>query len=265
MLVIISSAKTLNFEKLAPKTELTSFMFPKLTNQLLSILQSYSENQLSKIMNISAKLAHINKERFTDFDNQAGKAAIFAYAGEVFNNIHVEKLTNHELNFLQSHLLIISGLYGALKPLDAIKPYRLEMAIKLNEINLTSFWQDEITDYINEVLTTHKNKYLLNLASQEYSSVINQNKLKYQLINIHFKENRNGKLSTIGINAKKVRGTMVKVIANNLIDSPELLKNFSYLGYEFSPKHSSDSELVFIKGEMVGDSGLEPPTFTMST
>ncbi|WP_121543116.1 YaaA family protein [Candidatus Rickettsia colombianensi] len=247
MLVIISSAKTLNFEKLAPKTGLTSRIFPNLTNQLLSTLQNYSENQLSKVMNISAKLAHINKERFKDFDNQESKAAIFAYAGDVFNNIHAEKLTNHEINFLQSHLLIISGLYGALKPLDAIKPYRLEMATKLNEINLTSFWQDEVTNYINKILAKHENKYLLNLASQEYSSVINPNKLKYQLVNVHFKENRNGKLSTIGINAKKARGNMVNVIANNLIDSPELLKNFSYLDYEFSTKHSSDNELVFIK------------------
>ncbi|WP_016916843.1 YaaA family protein [Rickettsia honei] len=247
MLAIISSAKTLNFEKLAPKTELTIPMFLTLTNKLLSTLQSYSENQLSKIMNISAKLAHINKERFKDFDNQESKAAIFAYAGDVFNNIHIEKLTNHSLNFLQSHLLIISGLYGVLKPLDTIKPYRLEMATKLNEINLTNFWQDEVTNYINKILAKQGNKYLLNLASQEYSSVINPNKLKYQLVNVHFKENRNGKLSTIGINAKKARGAMVKVIANNLIDSPELLKNFSYLGYAFSTKHSSDNELVFIK------------------
>ncbi|MGL4226792.1 MAG: YaaA family protein [Rickettsia sp.] len=247
MLVIISSAKTLNFEKLAHKLELTSLVFPKLTNQLLSILQGCSENQLSDIMNISAKLAHINKDRFKNFDDQESKAAIFAYAGDVFNNIHIEKLTNHELNFLQSHLLIISGLYGVLKPLDAIKPYRLEMATKLNELNLTSFWQDEITDYINKILAKHENKYLLNLASQEYSSVINPNNLKYQLVNVHFKENRNGKLSTIGINAKKARGNMVNVIANNLMDSPKLLKDFSYLGYEFSTEYSSDSELVFIK------------------
>jgi cytoplasmic iron level regulating protein YaaA (DUF328/UPF0246 family) len=247
MLVIISSAKTLNFEKLAHELELTSLVFPKLTNQLLSILQGYSENQLSEIMNISAKLAHINKDRFKNFDDQESKAAIFAYAGDVFNNIHIEKLTNHELNFLQSHLLIISGLYGVLKPLDAIKPYRLEMATKLNELNLTSFWQDEITNYINKILAKHENKYLLNLASQEYSAVINPNNLKYQLVNVHFKENRNGKLSTIGINAKKARGNMVNVIANNLIDSPKLLKDFSYLGYEFSTEYSSDSELVFIK------------------
>lgn len=247
MLTIISSAKTLNFAPLAHKNKLTSPIFPKITNQLLAILKNYSEKHLSEVMSISEKLAFINKERFQNFENQNNKAAIFAYAGDVFNNMHVEELTD-SLNFLQSHLLIISGLYGALRPLDTIKPYRLEMAIKLNEINdLSKFWQDEITNFINKTLEYHKNKFLLNLASQEYSVVINQNILKYPMINIHFKENRDDKLSTIGINAKKARGNMVNIIAKNLIDSPELLKNFSYLGYEFSSKHSSDNELIFIK------------------
>ncbi|WP_341792032.1 YaaA family protein [Rickettsia endosymbiont of Gonocerus acuteangulatus] len=248
MLTIISSAKTLNFEPIAFKGELISPAFPKITNQLLAIVKNYSEAQLSKIMDISEKLAHLNKERFQNFEKQDSKAAIFAYAGDVFNNIQSENLSEDAINFLQSHLLIISGLYGALKPLDAIKPYRLEMATKLDEINdLSKFWQDEITDYINKKLEHHKHKYLLNLASQEYSSVINQDKLKYPIINIHFKENRNGKLATIGINAKKARGNMVNVIANNLIDSPELLKEFSYLDYKYNSKDSSNSDLVFVK------------------
>ncbi len=182
MLTIISSAKTLNFEPIAFKGELTSPAFPKITNQLLSIVKNYSEAQLSKTMDISEKLAHLNKERFQNFEKQDSKAAIFAYAGDVFNNIQSENLSEDAVNFLQSHLLIISGLYGALKPLDAIKPYRLEMATKLNEINdLNKFWQDEITNYINQTLEHHKHKYLLNLASQEYSSVINQDKLKYPI------------------------------------------------------------------------------------
>lgn len=198
-------------------------------------------------MDISEKLAHLNKERFQNLEKQDGKAAIFAYAGDVFNNIQSENLSEDAV-FLQSHLLIISGLYGALKPLDAIKPYRLGMTTKLNEINdLSKFWQDEITNYINQTLEHHKHKYLLNLASQEYSSVINQDKLKYPIINIYFKENRNGKLATIGINAKKARGNMVNVIANNLIDSPELLKEFSYLDYTYSSKDSSNNDLVFVK------------------
>lgn len=122
------------------------------------------------------------------------------------------------------------------------------MAAKLNEINdLSKFWQDEITNYINHTLEHHKHKYLLNLASQEYSSVLNQDKLKYPIINIHFKENRNGKLATIGINAKKARGNMVNFIANNLIDSPDLLKEFSYLGYKYSSKDSLNNDLVFVK------------------
>lgn len=248
MLTIISSAKTLNFELIAFKGELTSPFFSEITNQLLAIVKNYSEAQLSKTMDISEKLAHLNKERFQNFEKQDGKAAIFAYAGDVFNNIQSENLSEDAVNFLQSHLLIISGLYGALKPFDAIKPYRLEMATKLNEINdLSKFWQDEITNYINQTLEHHKHKYLLNLASQEYSSVINQDKLKYPIINIYFKENRNGKLATIGINAKKARGNMVNVIANNLIDSPELLKEFSYLDYKYNSKDSSNNDLVFVK------------------
>ncbi|HJD55088.1 MAG TPA: YaaA family protein [Rickettsia endosymbiont of Pyrocoelia pectoralis] len=248
MLTIISSAKTLNFEPIDFKGDFTSPLFEKPTNSLLTIIRNYSEAQLSKTMNISEKLSSINKERFNNFDKQDSKPAIFAYAGDVFSNMQPEKLTNEAINFLQSHLLIISGLYGSLKPLDAIKPYRLEMATKLEEIqDLKLFWQDEITNYINKTLETHKNKYLLNLASQEYSAVIDQNKLKYQMVNVHFKENKNGKLSTIGINAKKARGNMVKIIASNLIDSPELLKNFSYLGYKYSFADSSNNDLVFVK------------------
>lgn len=248
MLTIISSAKTLNFEPLVHKHELTTPLFSQLTNQLLAILKNYSEKQLSNAMNISEKLVVVNKERFQSFENQNSKAAIFAYAGDVFSNINVEELSKEAIKFLQSHLLIISGLYGSLKPLDAIKPYRLEMATKLNEINnLNEFWQDEITNDINKSLEHHKNKYLLNLASQEYSSVINLNKLKYPMVNVYFKENRNGKLSTIGINTKKARGNMIKIIAQNLIDTPALLKNFSYLGYNFDSNYSTGNELVFVK------------------
>lgn len=248
MLTIISSAKTLNFEPLAHEYELTTPSFPKFTNRLLTILKNYSVKQLSNAMNISEKLAVMNKERFQDFENQNSKAAIFAYAGDVFKNIEATELSKEAINFLQSHLLIISGLYGNLKSLDAIKPYRLEMATKLLEINnLNEFWQDKITDYINKSLEHHRNKYLLNLASQEYSGVINLNKLKYPMVNIHFKENRNGKLSVIGINAKKARGNMIKIIAQNLIDTPALLKNFSYLGYNFDSNYSTDNELVFVK------------------
>ncbi len=248
MLTIISSAKTLNFEPLAHSDELTHPIFLQLSNHLLAIIKNYSEDQLSKTMDISKKLAHLNKDRFQNFEKQDSKAAIFAYAGDVFNNIQSENLSEDAVKFLQSHLLIISGLYGALKPLDAIKPYRLEMITKLNEINnLSKFWQDEITNYINQTLEHHKHKYLLNLASQEYSAVINPNKLKYPVINIHFKENRNGQLATIGINAKKARGNMVNVIANNLIDSPQFLKNFSYIDYKYSSKDSSNNDLVFVK------------------
>ena len=163
------------------------------------------------------------------------KAAIFAYAGDILNNIYVDKLTNHEFKFPAITFVYLSGLYRALKPLDAISCIDRN-SNKTKEINLTNFWQAGVTKIIcNKILAKHENK-----------SVINTNKLKYQLVNIHFKENRNSKLPAIGINTKKARGAMVDVIANNLIDSPKLLKDFSYLGYEFSTERSSDSE-IFIK------------------
>ncbi|WP_341789590.1 YaaA family protein [Rickettsia endosymbiont of Polydrusus tereticollis] len=251
MLSIISSAKTLNFKAISFQ-ESTIPLFLSTTNYLLEILKNYSQEQLTEIMNISSSLAQLNRQRFQNFEKQELKQAIFAYDGDVYNNIKIEELNHKQLNFLQSHLLIMSGLYGALRPLDDIRPYRLEMAAKLPAIiadikNLADFWQEKITNYINQTLKRHKNKYLLNLASIEYSSAIAISRLKYPMINVFFKENKNGKLQTVGINAKKARGNMVNFIATHAIDNPCELKNFSYLNYEFSVADSSENNLVFIK------------------
>ncbi|MFY9589420.1 YaaA family protein [Rickettsia endosymbiont of Halotydeus destructor] len=248
MLSIISPAKTLNFDKSISFNDSSIPAFLSTTNSLTAILKNYSEEQLIHIMNVSPNLAQINRQRFQNFEVQQTKQAIFAYAGDVYNNIKAEEFNLEQLNFLQSHLFIISGLYGALKPLDAIRPYRLEMAGRLPEIkNLANFWQEKITNYINRLLDLHQNKYLLNLASAEYSSAIDLTILKYPIINVFFKEHKNGKLQTIGINAKKARGNMVNVIATHLIDNPAELKNFSYLNYKFSIGDSSDNNLVFIR------------------
>ncbi|WP_253308509.1 MULTISPECIES: YaaA family protein [unclassified Rickettsia] len=247
MLSIISPAKTLNFKAISFQ-ESTVPVFLSTTNYLLGIVKNYSQEQLTEIMNISSNLAQLNRQRFQNFEKQELKQAIFAYDGDVYNNIKVEELKYKQLNFLQSHLLIISGLYGVLRPLDVIRPYRLEMATKLPDIkNLADFWQEKITSYINQTLEQHKNKYLLNLASIEYSSAIAISHLQYPMINVFFKENKNGKLQTIGINAKKARGNMVNFIATNSIDNPCELKNFSYLNYKFSVADSSENNLVFIK------------------
>lgn len=145
-------------------------------------------------MGISDKLAELNYHRFQDFDNHPQKQAIFAYDGDVYYNIDRRSFSKEHWDFLQGHTLIISGLYGPLRVLDKIKPYRLEMSTKLPNLEkLSSFWQIDITNYLNQILATHQNKYLINLASNEYSSAINQNDLKYPIINIYFKEKRNNK------------------------------------------------------------------------
>ncbi|KAJ6644844.1 hypothetical protein Bhyg_00039 [Pseudolycoriella hygida] len=186
-------------------------------------------------MAVSDKLAELNYYRFQEFEQHTTKPAIFAYDGDVYNNIGRQNFTTQQFSFLQNHLLIISGLYGLLKPLDLIGAYRLEMSVKLPSIEkLANFWQEIITNYINQTLTSHQNKYLINLASNEYVNAIDLAKLKYPMIHIYFKENKNNRLQVIGINAKKARGSMVNFIVQNFIDSPEILKDFSELDYAYS-------------------------------
>lgn len=264
MIYIISPAKTLDFtNQLSPLIKTTQPQFVVKSEHILQTCKMLTTEQIKKLMNISDKLADINYQRLLNFAEQPSKPAIFAYAGDVYNHIQALELDSQSLNFLTSHLLIISGLYGVLRPLDSIRPYRLEMSTRLDishlnkyhteeglldkSNDLATFWQQDITDYINQVLASHENKYLINLASTEYSLAIKKSKLKYPIINIHFKENKKGKLQTIGIEAKKARGTMINIIAKNLVDKPDQLKDFSERGYCFSSTESSKYDWVFIK------------------
>lgn len=250
MLSIISPAKTQDFiAQIVGLPSAQPHFFTK-TQYLLQLCKSLSQDQIKQLMGVSDKLAELNYHRFQDFDNQPQKQAIFAYDGDVYHNIDRRNLTAEQLDFLQGHTLIISGLYGVLRVLDKIKPYRLEMSTKLpNFGKLSNFWQDDITNYVNQILATHQNKYLINLASNEYSCVINQNNLKYPVINISFKEKRNNKLQIIAINSKKARGSMLNFIAENLIDLPEKLKHFSKQNYQYSETESSNKDWVFVKNE----------------
>jgi len=251
MLYIISPAKTLDFKSpFLPLIKTTQPQFLSKTKNILEIYKSLTIEQIKKLMNISDKLAAINYHRLQNFTEQLTKPAIFAYDGDVYNNIRAQELDSKNLDYLTSHLLIISGLYGVLRPLDHIKPYRLEMStpLAINDQNdLVAFWEREVTEYINKILNTHENKYLINLASNEYSLVIAKPIIKYPIINIHFKEDKKGKLQTIGIEAKKARGAMVNFIAKNLVNMPDQLKDFSERGYYFSLPESSKYDWVFIK------------------
>lgn len=230
MITIISPVKTQDFSSPAPKIPATSPVFFDKSQDILQICQKLSKDEIKQLMGISDRLAELNYHRFQNFTDQPSKPAIFAYDGDVYDNINRQNFTERQLEFLQTHSLIISGFYGILRPFDKIQAYRLEMSIKLPNIGkLANFWQSDITDYINKILATHSSQYLINLASNEYSSAIIKDKLKYPMINIHFKEQKNNKLQISAINAKKARGAMLSFITTNLIDDPKKLRDFSLL------------------------------------
>ncbi len=248
MLSIISSAKTLDFENKNIPGVSTEPIFREQTNQILSTCQNLSIEDIMSLMSVSKKIATLNYERFRSYESAPTKAALLAYNGDVYENIKANNFSREELIFANKHLGIISGLYGLLKPLDSIKPYRLEMGIKLVDKGLLSkFWANSITDYINKTLSSHTSKYLINLASKEYSDAIDTAKLLFPIFNIIFKESRAGKLQIIGINAKKARGLMLGYIMSNQIDNIEGLKKFSKEGYSFRPELSSSYDLIFIR------------------
>lgn len=247
MITIISSAKSLDFTSPSPTTYFTKPFFHAESKYVLEMCQNLSIQELKNLMHISEDLAKLNHERFQSFDMQQQKQAIYAYNGDVFKNINCSAFNESQLNFLQEHLFIISGMYGLLRALDDIRPYRLEIVTKLPALNLYEFWQSKITQHLNQILDSHQEKYLINLASQEYSSVIDDKSFAHPIINIHFKEMRNGKLRTIALNAKKARGMMIHFIIAHKIDSPNRLKTFGSQNYLFNEALSSKSDFIFVK------------------
>ncbi len=248
MLVLISPAKTLDLSNNVPDRIISSEpYFHKEALELVQLLQGCSSLELEKLMNLSAKLAELNHQRFQDFKfKNSTKAAIYTYKGDVYEQLELADYTQDQIEFANKHIRIISGLYGILKPLDLIEPYRLEMSINLANPkgkNLYNFWGDKLANY----LKSEQPDYIVNLASQEYSSAIFSTNLKLPIINITFKENSQGQYKIIGVHAKKARGLMANFIIRNLINSPEELKTFNLKNYKYMPEFSSASEYVFAR------------------
>lgn len=244
MIAILSPSKTLDFTTKisAPQTQP---IFLKEAEQQIKELRKLSSPQIAKMMHISAKLAELNHQRYQDFHTpftlKNAKQAILAFQGDVYNDVEIENYTPEDFQFAQSHIRILSGLYGLLKPLDLIQPYRLEMKYR------TDFWKDKITTALNDEFTAQTNQYLVNLASNEYSKPINFKQLNAKIIQIDFRENKEGKLKNVALYSKIARGTMANFIIKNKIDKPEGLKDFTGRNYKFDKKISTESNFFFVR------------------
>lgn len=254
MLIVVSPAKSLDFESPAKTRKFTEPEYLQESTQLVSQLKKLSPEDFSELMNISSKLGELNHTRYanwhTPFDLKNAKQAIFAFKGDVYVGLEAEQFSTTDLNFAQKHLRILSGLYGLLRPLDLMQPYRLEMGSKFKNKkgkNLLEFWGNKLTENINSLMATEKSPILINLASNEYFSSINLKALEAKVITPVFKDFSNGKYRVLGFFAKRARGAMTAYIIKNRITTAAKLKDFDVNGYRFSEADSTDSRLVFLR------------------
>ncbi len=252
MLLIISPAKSLDFESPFPQVKSTTPTFFNDTKKLVSQLKKLSAKDLETLMSISPKLAELNFKRFQDFSSnftiKNSKPALFLFDGDVYKSMAIDSYDTKDLTFAQNHLRILSGLYGVLKPLDLMQAYRLEMGIATKKIigkNLPEFWQEKIADLFNEELKAQKEKTIINLASEEYFAAIDEKKIDGKIINIIFKQKSGENYKTIGIMAKKARGLMADFIIKNKIDKSEDLKKFDISNYKFRKEFSDQNNWAF--------------------
>lgn len=252
MLTIISPSKTLDYQTPLITKQHSLPEFLESTKQLIDIFKKLSSDDLAKLMSISPKLATTNYERFqnwhTDFNLDNARQAILAFKGDVYEGLHVEDFNDADLKFAQSHLRILSGLYGLLRPLDLIQPYRLEMGIRLkngNNTNLYQFWGEKLTNKLNEELS--KSPVLINLASNEYFKAIKPKALNAKIIQPIFLDKSKDDYKVISFYAKKARGLMSRFIIKNSINHSDDIKSFNLEGYQFDSKRSTELEWYFTR------------------
>jgi len=250
MLIVISPAKTLDYSN-PSISDYTLPDFPSDVKSLVNVMKKKSASELSQLMHISDNLAVLNEQRYKTFQEnfsfENSKQALLAFKGDVYTKIDVDSYTREDFDFAQEHLRILSGLYGLLKPLDLIQPYRLEMGTKLitkKGSNLYDYWGSKIAKALNEAA---QGKTLVNLASQEYFKAVELKALKVPVVTIQFKEYKNGTYQIIGLFAKQARGMMTNFAIKEKITNPEELKTFQEGGYEYSEGLSSDKEWVFVR------------------
>jgi len=257
MLLLISPAKTLDFTPLARNVEAGSIRFAPQTTDLITALRKLSAEDISQLMKVSEKIGLLNFERFQNWQHpdadEGAKAALFAFRGDVYTGLDADSMSDETLQNTQHRLRMLSGLYGLLKPLDAILPYRLEMGTKFatqGASNLYKYWDMQITDAINEDLAQAGFNYVVNLASNEYYKAVKPKSLNAQVITPVFKDTKNGQQKIISFYAKKARGLMARWIVESGTDTPESLQKFDIDGYCFDEQQSSIYAPVFVRAEL---------------
>lgn len=257
MLLVLSPAKSLDFESPVPEQAFTQPDFLNHSEQLIKTLRRLSPEDLSELMHISPKLAELNFERNlnwqTPFTPDNARPAIYAFTGDVYTGLDVHSLDAGDIEYAQDHVRILSGLYGLLRPLDLMQAYRLEMGTSLkhkNKSSLYEYWGSSLSEKLNEHFTEDDNPVLINLASNEYFKAIDKKKLKARIISPVFKDYKNGQYKIISFFAKKARGMMAAWIIQNRIENVQQLKDFDVAGYRFSESGSSDDKPVFLRKQV---------------
>lgn len=254
MITLLSPAKTLDYENHDKVIDLTIPQFTAQANQLIRILKKKSLDEIKSMMHISDNLAVLNKTRYKTFSkeytDENAKSAIMAFKGDVYTGLDAETLDMKSLDYVNKHVRILSGLYGLLLPFDRMQPYRLEMGTRLENkkgTNLYHFWGDTISKALNKELKEMDADTIVNLASNEYFKAVDKKKLKARVIDIDFREDKDGEFKFVSFFAKKARGTMTRYIAENKIVNPADLRGFDYDNYRFEESSSTKNQLLFVR------------------
>jgi len=254
MLMVISPAKTLDYETPPVTKRFTQPQHLDHAQELITQLREFSPAQIAELMHLSDKLAGLNAARFGSwtpkFTSKNAKQALLAFKGDVYTGMHAEDFSEDDFDFAQKHLRMLSGLYGVLRPLDLMQAYRLEMGTKLANPrgkDLYAFWGDNISGWLNQALKAQGDDVLLNLASNEYFSAVKRSSQKTRIINTEFKDLKNGQYKIISFYAKKARGMMSRFVIQERINDPAALKQFDLQGYRFNADQSKPDTLVFLR------------------
>ena len=256
MITVLSPAKKLSSECSSNGSAYTTPVFLKQSEGLVKTLKLYDPLGLQSLMGISQNLSELNWERFqswtADFSPDISRQAVYSFKGDTYTGLDADTLSEKDIIFAQDRVRILSGLYGVLKPLDLMLPYRLEMGTKLDNKkgkNLYEFWGDRLSSTISKELEDHKDKTIINCASNEYFKSINNSSLNANVLTPEFKEIKNDKIRMISFFAKKARGMMARFIIENRIDSTDQILEFDLAGYKYDPSLSEDVKPVFTRAQ----------------